>query len=199
MTMLKFVLVLTVCVPFVISTLPGLMLGPGRWLVLNMVHCDNPEQYDVLFDISRKKINRTHDCFDLDIKLDRVFNHSYALLIDVYQKVDGGFKYYQTISDDSACAFLMRQAEENVRKLLTLANIDPPDCPLRAGLISIKNYVFDYRELPRMGVYGTYEANAYFLFKGIRIGCAKVVLNFDQRNGEGDDDDDDDDDDDGLF
>ncbi|KAH9641834.1 hypothetical protein HF086_001550 [Spodoptera exigua] len=77
--MLKFLLVLTVYVPFVISFFPGLMLGPGRWLVLNVMTCDNPEQYDLLFDISRKKINRTHDCFDIHINLDRVIDNTYAV------------------------------------------------------------------------------------------------------------------------
>ncbi|KAF9824723.1 hypothetical protein SFRURICE_010330 [Spodoptera frugiperda] len=272
--------------------------GPGRWLVLNMVHCDNPEQYDVLFDISRKKINRTHDCFDLDIKLDRVFNHSYALLIDVYQKVDGGFKYYQTISDDSACAFLMRQAEENVRKLLTLANIDPPDCPLRAGEgrwlvlsmrdcedadqydiimtssrtkinrthdsfnmhldldrelnssygievdifklidgtfkfhhtmggddfcefakkhtgdnwnkllalggvdppdcpiptgeIKINEFIVDYQQMEKTGLYGTFDVIVYLLQEGHRIICTQWMLRFEKEHDDDDDDDDDD-------
>ncbi|CAH0663746.1 unnamed protein product [Spodoptera exigua] len=187
--------------------LTAFLMGPGRWLVLNVMTCDNPEQYDLLFDISRKKINRTHDCFDIHINLDRVIDNTYRsaneqtdylmIEIDVYQKVDGGFKYYQTIADESACKFLMRQAEANVKRLLASGNIDPPECPLQAGLIEIKNYVFDYRELPKTGVYGTFEAHAYIVYKGIRMGCTKVFLNFDEDDD--DEDDDDDYDDDGLF
>lgn len=53
--------------------------GPGRWLVLNIHACDNPEQYEIKLDIIRKKINRTHDCFDFTIEIDKEIDFKYGV------------------------------------------------------------------------------------------------------------------------
>ncbi|XP_047027805.1 uncharacterized protein LOC124635894 [Helicoverpa zea] len=151
---------------------------------MNIAQCENPEQYDWVYEVSRKKMNRTHDSFDFSLKLDRIFNSSYAVQIDVYQQVDGGFKYHNTIRNECACALFMKYAQQNMRRGLMQANVDPPDCPIQPGDITLKDFVMDYKELPKLGVYGTFQTNLYLLYEGIKYFCIQVILNFDLHDSD---------------
>ncbi|XP_063895390.1 uncharacterized protein LOC135118151 [Helicoverpa armigera] len=188
--MLKYVLVSSAILGIaVVIGFRGLMLGPGQWLVLDIVPCDNPELYWPV-DISRQKINRTHDSFTISMDFDNELNFSYAGFVDAYQKLDGGFKFYQKIESDCTCTFLKKYAKENMERFLANAHYDPPDCPLPAGPFRVTNFVMDYTELPKHGVYGTFLANAYLVYKEEKVGCVKIILNFDERTEDDDDDDD---------
>ncbi|XP_021195252.3 uncharacterized protein LOC110379774 [Helicoverpa armigera] len=195
--MLKCFLLLVgiVCIPLVLC-LRGLILGPGRWLVLHMGHCEDQVEYPMVYEVTRKKINRTHDCFDAHMIFDRDVNTSFSIQIDVFQEVDGGFKFYETIKDDNYCAFLMRHAGENMRRGLTLAHIDPPECPFLKGEVIMKNFVMDYRELAKHGVYGTFLANLYFIYEDLKYTCVQTILNFDEYESDYNDEEEEEDDDD---
>ncbi|KAJ8728746.1 hypothetical protein PYW07_006442 [Mythimna separata] len=156
--------------------------GPGEWLVMHIGHCENPEKFEFVYEIIRKKINRTHDSYDIILQLEREFNSSLGLQVDVYQEVDGGFKYFQSIKDGCACSFIMKYAEDNLKRAYRMAGIDPPDCPYGPGPIVIRNFVMDYRELPKHAIYGTFQAYTYATHKKKKLGCVKIILNFDKRN-----------------
>nr|XP_049697571.1 uncharacterized protein LOC110383489 [Helicoverpa armigera] len=181
-----FIFMISVFVPLAIA-MRGMILGPGRWLVLNIIECENPDQYEIMYNINRKKINRTHDCFNMNMELDRVINTTYAIHIDVYQEFDGRFNFYKKITDDCACSFVMTHAGVSAKRALTMANIDPPDCPLQPGPITINNFVMDYRELSRHSVYGTFQADVYLLYNKVRLACTRVIANFEYVDDEADD------------
>lgn len=42
----------------------------------------------------------------------------------------------------------------------------------------------DYTELPKEGIYGTWEAHVYALLDERKVACVKVILNFDKRSDE---------------
>ncbi|KAJ8728745.1 hypothetical protein PYW07_006441 [Mythimna separata] len=163
------------------------MLGPGQWLVEHIGQCENPETYEFVYEIIRKKINRTHDSYAIIFQCDREFNSSIGIQVDVFQEVDGGYKYFQTMTDKSACGFVKKYAEANLRRALSLANVDPPDCPFGPGPIIIRDFVMDYRELAKDAIYGTFQAYTFATFKKKKIGCVKIILNFDKRNDDDDD------------
>ncbi|XP_026736858.1 uncharacterized protein LOC113500311 [Trichoplusia ni] len=165
------------------------LLGPGQWLVLNILECEDPEQYPMVFDAYRRKLNRTHDCFTGTFDSPYEVNSSYAIAVDVYKKMDGGFKFYQTIMDDCVCTFLMQHAKENIQRILSMSGVDPPDCPVKPGFYSVENFVMDYTELPLNGVYGTYEVVVFLTLDGRKMSCIKGHLLF--ENSDDDDEDDD--------
>ncbi|CAD0203620.1 unnamed protein product [Chrysodeixis includens] len=180
-----FILCALSCSVVLVHALGNSLLGPGQWLVLNILQCDNPEQYELVMDGYRKKLNRTHDCFGFEVSSPAVFNTSYSISIDVYKKMDGGFKFYQTISDDCVCTFLMRHARENIERVLTMAGVDPPDCPIDPGFYTVENFVMDYTELPLNGVYGTYEVIVYLLLDEVKKCCIKGHLLFENNDDDG--------------
>ena len=40
----------------------------------------------------------------------------------------------------------------------------------------------DYSELPKIGVYGTFEARVYVIYDKKRVGCVSTILNFEIRD-----------------
>ncbi|XP_030028089.2 uncharacterized protein LOC115445528 [Manduca sexta] len=163
------------------------MIGNGRWITKNVAKCPDDSKYTTKLEISRKKVNRTHDGFNLNGDLDFVLDNEHGIFIDACKYMDGGCKPYQTFADDCACCFLKKHAESNMVEIFTKAGIDPPDCPIPKGALVVKDYVFNYNALPEKGIYGTYDAKIYLLQPKVgenppeKIGCVLLTLQFENE------------------
>ncbi|XP_063895382.1 uncharacterized protein LOC110379775 [Helicoverpa armigera] len=164
--------------------------GKGRWLMLNILQCEDADDMEFNFDLTRRKINRTHDAFSFKVDFDREINETYGIEIVAYKEVDGGFKLYHQMQDESFCTFVKKYTGDNWEKFFKMANIDPPDCPIKPGEVKVVDFILDYKELEETGLYGVFDASNYMLDKGRRVGCVRLLTTFEK-----DDDDDDDDDD----
>ncbi|CAH0663744.1 unnamed protein product [Spodoptera exigua] len=169
------------------------LLGKGRWLVLTMMNCEDADQYDIILTSSRTKINRTHDSFNLHMDLDRELNSSYGVELVIYKEMDGGFKFHQTMGSDNFCDFVKEYTGENWSKLLSMAGVDPPDCPIPTGEFKITEFVVDYQQLEETGLYGTFDVTVFLLHEAHRIICTRWLVRFEKEHDDDDDDDDDDD------
>ncbi|KAJ8728748.1 hypothetical protein PYW07_006444 [Mythimna separata] len=167
------------------------ILGKGRWLVLNNLQCDDSENFAIPIEVSRRKINRTHDAFTFSATLDKDIDTTYGIEIMADKEVDGGFKFYQKITDQSFCEMAKKYTGDNFPQVLTQAKIDPPDCPIPKGEILIEDFVLDYRELEETGMYGTFDVCVYLTYMAQRVACMRWIVRFERTNEDDDDDDDD--------
>ncbi|KAJ8728747.1 hypothetical protein PYW07_006443 [Mythimna separata] len=170
------------------------IVGKGRWLVLNNMQCENPEQYEIPIDITRKKLNRTCDAFSIHAHLDKDLDITYGFELIAKKEVDGGFKFYQKVTDQSFCEMLKKYTGDNYRQVLAKAKVDPPDCPIPKGEIVVEDHIMDYSELEETGMYGTFDICMYVTYMMQRVGCMRWLMRFERVNENDDDDDDDDDD-----
>ncbi|XP_035443134.2 uncharacterized protein LOC118271235 [Spodoptera frugiperda] len=168
------------------------LLGEGRWLVLSMRDCEDADQYDIIMTSSRTKINRTHDSFNMHLDLDRELNSSYGIEVDIFKLIDGTFKFHHTMGGDDFCEFAKKHTGDNWNKLLALGGVDPPDCPIPTGEIKINEFIVDYQQMEKTGLYGTFDVIVYLLQEGHRIICTQWMLRFEKEHDDDDDDDDDD-------
>ncbi|KAI8440797.1 hypothetical protein MSG28_009122 [Choristoneura fumiferana] len=104
--------------------------GPGKWSVINIMKCDEDATMVLKFEINRRKINRTHDGFNAKMNLEETIDENYALRVDICKYVDGGCKPYQVMMEDSFERFVKKYASNNLKDVLTKADIDPPDFPV---------------------------------------------------------------------
>ncbi|KAJ8728744.1 hypothetical protein PYW07_006440 [Mythimna separata] len=166
-------------------------IGPGVWKVNYIRKCET-DLHKFKFDIIQKKINRTHDGFTANFKLDESFNEDFGIRVDICKYVDGGCKQYQVLSDDCFVNFVNKYAENNVKEGLTMAGFDPPEFPLPAGDYSVSDYIFDYSELPSDAIYGRFCAKGFMLKDTEEVGCVELHVEFKEAQDEDDDDCDDD-------
>ncbi|KAL0879614.1 hypothetical protein ABMA27_003333 [Loxostege sticticalis] len=177
--MIKFLVCGTIATCGLIIAVTSLeILGPGRWDVLNVAQCDNPDQYEVQIFVHKKKFTRDKDCYNGNLTLVDRLDESYAIRIELCVTVDGGCKPYQNYSDDSFINYIKRYAQHNVEKALLMSGVDPPEFPMEPGVYHIENYVFDYCELLRTGVYGKYGTDVFLIKDGKNIGCMHYLLEF---------------------
>lgn len=52
----------------------------------------------------------------------------------------------------------------------------------------INNFVMDYENLPKIGLYGTFETRLYVIYDKKKVGCVRSILNFEIRDDEDDGD-----------
>ncbi|KAF9424345.1 hypothetical protein HW555_000484, partial [Spodoptera exigua] len=159
--------------------------GPGVWKVIFIEKCDQ-HSHKFIFDIKQKKINRTHDGFYGDLKLDELFDDSFGIRVDICKHVDGGCKQYQVLSDDCFINFVNKYAEENAKDALACAGVVPSEFPIKEGDYEIHNYVFDYSELPTDGWYGVFCAKAIVLKGTEEVGCVEVHVEFTKKEDDED-------------
>ncbi|XP_073954475.1 uncharacterized protein [Choristoneura fumiferana] len=163
------------------------MVGPGKWSVINIMKCDEDATMVLKFEINRRKINRTHDGFNAKMNLEETIDENYALRVDICKYVDGGCKPYQVMMEDSFERFVKKYASNNLKDVLTKADIDPPDFPVPQGEHELKNYVFNYDELPTDGPYGEYGSKAFMIKDGIERGCVYIHAKFEEVEDEEED------------
>ncbi|XP_023951938.2 uncharacterized protein LOC112055882 [Bicyclus anynana] len=150
------------------------------WSLINIAKCDlDLETEAILVEISRNRINRTHDGITAKLDVSLIIDDSYGILIDVCKFVDGGCKQYQIISDDSIINLIDKYAKENVIRAFELAKIDPPEFPVYEGNYAIEDFIMDYCELPTNCVFGKFEAQVFLVSsESVRVACLKVVIEF---------------------
>ncbi|XP_028027561.1 uncharacterized protein LOC114241020 [Bombyx mandarina] len=167
-------------------------IGPGRWLIISVEKCPEDEIYPINFEIAKKKVNRTHDGFHGSMVLNQALDDEFGINIDICKYVDGGCKQIQVLQDDCLCCFARKYAKDNLERGLTLAGIDPPDCPIKQGSYEIKDFVIDYDELPNNSIYGRFMARVELVGKALNkpdtevLGC--IILNSEFNKCEDDED-----------
>ncbi|CAH0718964.1 unnamed protein product, partial [Brenthis ino] len=155
------------------------MLGPGIWSLISVIECTEPlVQEDIQIQLTKHKLNRTHDGVSAKLKAIAKIDDNYGVLIDVCKYVDGGCKQYQLISDNSVVSMLEKYAKDMVADVLGFANIDPPEFPIPQGEYEINDYVVNYCQLPREAPYGKFEASGFLVQGNVKVGCVRLVLEF---------------------
>ncbi|KAL0879828.1 hypothetical protein ABMA27_003534 [Loxostege sticticalis] len=169
-----------------VTSMGDSMLGPGLWRVVSVGPCE--QQLDMTLDVVRRKVNRTHDGFTAKLTTDEEIDDSFGLRVDICKHVDGGCKPYQVLADESLPRYVQKYAADNARDFLGAAGLDPPDFPIPKGEHVVKNYVFDYSELPEDGIYGEFGADAYIVKEEKDIACLHLDLEYKEKEEEDDDD-----------
>ncbi|KAL0879616.1 hypothetical protein ABMA27_003335 [Loxostege sticticalis] len=180
--MIQYLCVALLCIfiPFSISLLSDGMIGPGRWLVINIQKCPDWQKYPIRIDIVRRKVNRTHDGFSGFMELDMDFDDHYSVRMDICKHVDGGCKPYQLLTDHSGCNFIEKYAKENVKDCLAASGLNE-SCPIPKGKHVINNYVFNYEELPGNSIYGLFGVKIQTFEKSQEISCVDMTISFEAK------------------
>ncbi|XP_023950545.2 uncharacterized protein LOC112054856 [Bicyclus anynana] len=167
-------------------SIQAFLIGSGIWSLIDVSKCDTVVD-NVILDVPLEmyKVNYTHVGFRGEIDATMDIDDTFEMLIIVCKHMDGGCKHYVDIKDGME-KLLKKLTEKNLRNLLLSAGIDPPEFPVPQGNRVIENFVMDYCELPTMGcIYGKYEAEAFFMKDEEKVGCLKVVLEYQQPEEEG--------------
>ncbi|XP_045453630.1 uncharacterized protein LOC123662894 [Melitaea cinxia] len=174
---------LTSSLPLIVSyvlQIKANMLGPGVWSLTSLDKCSIELKEEIItLDLYKHKLNRTHDGISADGDFLNDIGDNYGALVEICRFVDGGCKPSQVLSDNSV-ANMIRQygSKENIINALTLANIDPPEFPIPKGKYHVDDFMIDYCKLPRDGFYGKFEGVGYLMRGSDKVGCIKMVMEF---------------------
>ncbi|XP_030023272.1 uncharacterized protein LOC115442387 isoform X2 [Manduca sexta] len=154
--------------------------GPGLWNILNIYKYEGEgqDEFYLDYDIVKRRLNRTHEGYNISCDLQKDFDDSHAMHIDICKKVDGGCKPYQILDDDSVVHFIEQHSKENLENLLTAAGVDPPEFPIPKGKYTVNNFIIDYCDLPPNGPYGEYEAVACIMKDAVKALCVVTNVEF---------------------
>ncbi|XP_063628837.1 uncharacterized protein LOC134800258 isoform X2 [Cydia splendana] len=142
------------------------MLGAGTWSVLSTQPCENDAEMPWRVRVRRHKLNRTHDAFDGEVR------------VDVCKVVEGGCKPFIKESRECLPCIVREHAWENTKKVLVALGIDPPAFPIPKGEYQLDNYLVDVEELSKKGVYGEYHGQGYIVKDGQDIACLRMSVKF---------------------
>ncbi|XP_030026890.2 uncharacterized protein LOC115444731 [Manduca sexta] len=164
----------------------GSMIGPGLWNILSFMEYE-PRVGDNLYmncDVVKRRLNRTNEGYNVTCDFEKDLDDSYGILIDICKKVDGGCKPYQILKDENITQFFEKYTNENIKQLLLLAGVDPPEFPLATGSYKVQNYMVDYCNLPPNCPYGEYEGTGCITKHGQRVCCVAAIVEFVEDNND---------------
>ncbi|XP_031765071.1 uncharacterized protein LOC116412949 [Galleria mellonella] len=154
------------------------MIAKGKWSIQAIEKCPEPEQYYLQYEVSKRKLTRMKDGFDADFQLAITMDETFSMHAEMCQFVDGGCKPFQEFDEDCFVCFINKYAESNAKKLLSMADIDPPEFPVAPGEYAVTGYDFDYCELPQDGVVGTFGVTGYVMNGSEALFCCYMIAEF---------------------